>query len=374
MLSEMGLVTMGRLEQLRQAYVAHVAEANHPTAHGATSVATPQRIVTRDVSGRAQVVDPLVNADIANRGWVLGQISVAGGGVSLSEGGGISCNPNPITGTGTISLTAPPGVVTGTFDAPRVTIDGYGRVIGAQASSALLGISVSGGLTKTGTTTSPIIGLPAASGSAAGSMSAYHFTRLQDATATMTASTIMMRDANNQALVATTPTHPNHATSKTYVDGRSFTPAIGSMYFTKNPIYSGYGSNQYYQFATAGVGGSRTVTYDGYGALNTMSCSPASGTFTISEAGLYIAMCSIATFTSSDNPDLIAFFSINGSLLARSVVIVKTDGANFRGDGTLIDAMSLGAGNSVAVGLYSNETGGHYHHIQTAKFVLWRVG
>lgn len=43
-----------------------------PDAHGATVVATPGQIITRDDNGRAQVADPAADSDIANKGWVTG--------------------------------------------------------------------------------------------------------------------------------------------------------------------------------------------------------------------------------------------------------------------------------------------------------------
>ena len=61
--------------------------------------------------------------------------------------------------------------------------------------------------------------LPAATGSAAGSMSAADKTKLDAATALTTASTLVVRDSSGLFAV-TTPTAGGHPTTKTYVDGK----------------------------------------------------------------------------------------------------------------------------------------------------------
>lgn len=56
----------------------HIADTT--AAHGATSAATASTIVARDADGRAQVANPLADADIANKSYVDSRVVAVGAG------------------------------------------------------------------------------------------------------------------------------------------------------------------------------------------------------------------------------------------------------------------------------------------------------
>jgi hypothetical protein len=78
--------------------------------HSATSLATADRLVLRDSSGRARIADPDDNADIANKGYVISQASAYfkqyGLGVSTDPGEAIVTNANTAFTQGSFRLAA----------------------------------------------------------------------------------------------------------------------------------------------------------------------------------------------------------------------------------------------------------------------------
>ena len=97
---------------------------------------------------------------------------------------------------GSTKVVEDPANATVTPTAGKIPIaDGSGKLDGWITASGVTAVGASAPVTTTGGTT-PTIGIDAASGLAAGSMSSTHFTLLNNATATPTASRIVVADAS----------------------------------------------------------------------------------------------------------------------------------------------------------------------------------
>lgn len=139
----------GKIVQLRNSLNAHAAETAAP--HGATVAATAARLMIRDASGRAQVADPSAALDIANRQWVLSQISASPAGTVTSVAAGTGLTGGTITGAGTIALSNT-GVAAGTYNYANITVDAQGRITSASTGAPVVSVTANGGagLTSSG--------------------------------------------------------------------------------------------------------------------------------------------------------------------------------------------------------------------------------
>lgn len=102
------------------------------------------------------------------------------------------------------------------------TVDTAGNltlgVLGAGVLGTVTSVGVTAPIVDTGTATAPVIGISAASGAAAGSMSAAHYALVAGATDANTASTIVKRDASGN-FKASDPVVSSDVATKGWVEG-----------------------------------------------------------------------------------------------------------------------------------------------------------
>ncbi|AYD81521.1 minor tail protein [Arthrobacter phage KBurrousTX] len=164
-----------------------MSAADKTKLDAASAAATPSTIVMLDANGRAQVATPALAAEITNKSYVDTQVATKANTSHTHAWADITSGV-PTTFTPAAHTHAAADVTSGTFAAAR---------------------------------------LPAATGAAAGSMSAADKTKLDNATALATPSTLVMLDASGRAAVAA-PSGGGDIANKTYVDAQVATRAASS--------------------------------------------------------------------------------------------------------------------------------------------------
>lgn len=189
----------GKLKTLSASLTSHTSATS---VHSATSSATASRIVLRDGSGRAQFADPSVAADVATKNYVDTSMAGAGTGTvtQVIQGTGVTVSPGTANQANyTVSLPNS-GVTAATYTLATVTVDAQGRVTSASSGTAVTSVSVTSPLTKSGTTT-PLIGIQAATSGQHGYMSSSDKAKLDTIATGADVTSVFSRSG---AVVATT--------------------------------------------------------------------------------------------------------------------------------------------------------------------------
>ncbi|WNM67268.1 minor tail protein [Arthrobacter phage Wyborn] len=253
-----GTFAVARLPLVTVSAAGAMLAADKSKLDAATSAATPNTLVKLDAAGRAQFASPSAAADAANKSYVDGLISGRALTSHTHDFASITGKPATypadwagISGVPTIFPTNWANVA----DIPSTMPSTWATVSGKPATFPSTWATVSGKPTTFDPTahrhpwgdldgvpasfvpsahthtaddiTSGVFGsaqLPAATQTAAGSMSSGDKTKLDRATSSMTASTIAMRDANGR-MNAARPSAADHVATKDFCDDNTNTRA-----------------------------------------------------------------------------------------------------------------------------------------------------
>ena len=176
LLGPFGSSNVGKIVQLRTDFDAHAALTGS-AAHGAVSAATVNQIMTRDASGRVDVVAPPAadnTTKVVTSAWVTTELT--GLGTVTSVGSGTGLTGGPITGAGTLNL-ANTAVTPATYTFATLTVDAQGRLTAASSGTPVTAVTGTLPMVSSGGTT-PALSIPAATASVAGHATATQITKL----------------------------------------------------------------------------------------------------------------------------------------------------------------------------------------------------